>query len=189
MTTMDIANELIDVWRYSYKLYSGSAVNAVAIGINPSAEALIKVTLDSAQTGTLYLNGSTTEILTFTASSLEKSVNLFTTLSGVTPSGLTGNMNIECFDESNDPVRSLIYMNSIYGYVKWSKDEIIPTETGLRTNHFIQLFTSEDVDIQNEDILIRSESKLPISYVANNVMRFSGIGDDGHVEMMLTRKI
>ena len=189
MTVQNICNELIQVWRYSYLLYSGSAVNGVTIGINPGAESIIRVTLGTAQTGTIYLNGSTTETLTFTASKLEKSVNLYTTLAGVSPVGLTGNMDIETFNESNRPVRSLIYNGNIYGYFKMDTNQMLPKQIGMMTKCKAMLFASGDADIQDKDVIVRSESGVSVNYEANDVITLSNGGNIGHKEMVLTKII
>ena len=187
MTVQNICNELIEVWRYSYLLYSGSAVNAVTIGIDPSAESIIRVTLATAQTGTIYLNGSTTETLTFTASKLERSANLYTTLAGVSPVGLTGNMDVETFDERNESVRSLIFNDNIYGYFKMDTNQMLPEQVGMMTKCRAMLFASGDADIQDKDVIIRNEDSVSVRYEANNVITYSSGGNIGHKEMELTK--
>ena len=104
MSLAGIFNDIIEIYRYSSTLYSGE-IAEVEITTDPAEDALIRVTLKTAQTGTIYLNGSMVETLSFNGSEYAESSNLFSVLSGVTPAGLSGHMDIETYDEAGEPVQ------------------------------------------------------------------------------------
>ena len=182
----DVSWERYEIRRYTNVLYNGN-VGTVSIKPNPSAEAIIMVTLDSAQTGSIYLNGNTTETLTFSADDIQKSTSLFTTLNGVTPASLSGNMKIECFDESNIPVRNLEDKFHVYGYFKVKSNEEILKLEGDRIKYIADFHTNSESSIQNSDILVRKENKVPVYYEISNVRNITSTDGNKQQQMLLEK--
>ena len=83
MSPVSIFNNIIDIYRYNSILYQGE-ITEVSVDTTLSDEALIRVSLDAEQSGSIYLNGSTIETLIFDDSRYGESNNLFTMVSGVT---------------------------------------------------------------------------------------------------------
>lgn len=186
MTIQDISNELVEIKRYTNVLYDG-IIDEVSIKPNPAKESLILITLNSAQSGTIYLNGSTVETLTYTSDISKRSTNLFTTLSGVTPASLSGYMKIQTFDEANVDVRNLVTKYTIYGYFRTKTNMEVLKLPGERTNYYADFYSATNVDLKNDDILVKKENKVPKYYVISNIRDITSFDGDTHKEMILTK--
>lgn len=187
MTINDIASELMRVCRYSEVLYEGD-IDEVDIGNNPERESHLRIKLNSAQTGTIYLNGSTVETLTYSSSKAEQSVELFTSLSGVTPASLSGTMTITAWDESGSPVETLSEIETVYGYFRPVSNMMRLKMEGMRADYHAILHVNQDANIENEDIIKRMESNAYVEYVVKDLIKVTGIGCTGRKEMGLVKK-
>jgi hypothetical protein len=183
MSLADIFNDTIEIYRYTSILYSGD-IEDVEIPVNPADDALIRVTLDSAQTGSIYLSGSTTETLSFDNSDHAESRFLFTALSGITPSGLSGGITIEAYNEAGEPVLNLTHIEDAIGHFapKDNSQCLLPAGMGRKFN--AMLFVGEDVNIITGDIVKvdREEGE----FTVNKCVTVHGLGTQSHKEIILT---
>jgi len=179
-------NTDIHVYRLTSTLYKGSIkTTTIQPDIPSGREALIQVTLDAADSGTLYLNGTPTpETLTFSSSKHEVSSLLFTALAGVTSTTISGTMTIKMIDEAGADIQDLVYQRTVRGcYVPYGNKERLRL-AGLASDWRAQLYLSEEIDIRNEDIVkINKEST---QYVVSDCVTMNNWdGNPSHKEMIL----
>lgn len=185
MTVHDLMNELMEIKQYSNVLYNGAVVAVTTI--QPNTECILTITLDSSQTGSVYITGSTTETVAFTSDLSAKSSNLFTSITGVSPIGLSGYMTITANSEDNVPVNNLILKESFYGYFKVKTNKDILMNPGTITKFDAYLYTEGEVNIANNDIIMRKENRVPTYYVVDNLITVSSYDGNSHKEMTLEK--
>jgi len=144
-------NQRFHLNRYTDVIYKG-AVGNISVQVDPFEEARLQVTLDSAQTGSLRLVGSSTETLTYANIEGQISSNYFTTISSVdSVSGLSGNMTIKAMIGQGSPVKNLLFQTSFRGFM-FPIDESYKLENqGYDKSWQAILYCSSDVDIQRMD--------------------------------------
>ena len=182
MTINNTFNNTVDIFRYSSVLYEGE-IDEVDIEQNPYDEALIRVTLGAVNTGTLYLNGSTIETLTFTASKYAESTELFTTLTGVTPTTLAdGTMTIETVNEQGEPVQNLNFVEQVWGSFQMKDNKQYLRASGMQDDFTAQLFVGGDVNIETGDKVSVDDS---VYYSVLSCASIAGLGGISHKEIIL----
>jgi len=182
MSLAGIYNDTIEIYRYSSILYSGD-IEEVEISINPAEKALVRVTLNGPQTGSLYLNGSVTETIKFEDSVFAESISLFTSLSGATPSGLTGEMTIEAYDEVGEPVRNMGLIGEAIAYFAPRDNCQYLQITGMSNQFKAMLFVGVDVDIMTGDVVkVDGEDD---EFTVHECVTVHGLGSESHKEIIL----
>jgi len=182
MSGPGIFNHEVSIHRYSSVLYDGT-VAETTISADPSEEALIRVTLDSPQTGTISLVGSTVETLAFDDSEYAESTALFTSLSGVTPSCLSGEMRIAAFDEAGEPVQNLNYIGKTHGHFAPKDNRQYLQLAGTAKDFAGMLFLPADADIEVGDI-VRLYGK-DEDYIVEGCVDARGLDSATHTEIIL----
>jgi hypothetical protein len=183
---MDIANNVVDIFRYSDIIYQGEVAAGITIQTDPESEAILTIELDSAQTGTVYLRGSTTETVTFTATDQGRSASVYTTLAGVTPASLTGIMTIKAENEAGEPVRNLNFQTQVMGVLRPVKFEQRMRMPGYEDNELYKLYVDRDTDIIEGDILEIDDGEQLEVKEATPIYGIDGI--ETHKQIMLRNK-
>ncbi|MBU1626770.1 hypothetical protein KKB18_05310 [bacterium] len=182
MSINSIFNDAIEVYRHSSTLYSGE-ISEISPEKELADEALIRITLDTLKTGSIYLNGSTTETLTFSNSKFAEGSRLFTTLSGVTPSGLSGEMKVESFNEAGEPVLGLNYITTALGHFAPKDNSQFLQPAGMSKKFNAMLYVGEDMDVQVGDIVVveGEEEK----YTVTKCVTIHSPNSESHKEIIL----
>ncbi len=153
-------NHRIHLNRYTDILYKGEITETIN-QIDPSEAARIEIIFDTPQTGTIFLNGTTSldtglctmgETVTFTAINGVMSTNYFTLLEGLCPSaGMSGIMTLRAKIGDGSPVLKSFFETSFPG-LKIDMSESAKLEIfGYNKDCKAALFCEADVDIKLGD--------------------------------------
>jgi len=152
--------DLLKIYRDSNVLYEGNIMQTLKINNQPARESKIQVKLNSSQSGTIYLRGSTVETLTFSSNQFKRSKSLFTSLAGVTPSGLSGNMTITAWNEQNEPVNNSLFVDTGFGSFESKTGKEVLRNYGMDYEYSGILYCQEGLNIQIDDrVIINDDGK------------------------------
>lgn len=144
-------NQRFHLNRYTDIIYEG-AIGGISVQVDPFESSRLQVTLDSVQTGSLRLVGSSTETLTYSAIAGQMSSNYFTTLASVdTVSGLSGNMTIKAMIGQGSPVKNLMFNRSFRGVILPIDGSYKLENPGYDESWRSVLYCDADLDIQLMD--------------------------------------
>lgn len=185
-----IFNNYVEVRRYSEILYQGEIIEANLhneFGDEFPREGQIHVVLDSKQTGTLYLNGSTTETLSFDNRKHAKSTALFDSLAGVTPSvELDGIMTIKVNDEQGNPVQLLVFEESTMGDFNEITNDARLDNIGIRPDWQGNLQVNSDFDVVlGDELSVETQSGMSRNYEVVDVRTMRNRGQDLYKDVFL----
>jgi hypothetical protein len=182
MSINSIFNDSIEVYRHSSMLYNGE-IGEVHIDKEFATDALVRITINSQQTGSIYLNGSEDETLTFNNSKFAEGKSLITSLSGVTPNGLSGEMKIETFNEAGEPVQNLNYVTTALGHFAPLDNNQYLQDAGMSRKFNAMLYVGENMDVQLGDIImVEGEDE---KYNVTKCVTIRGPNREAHKEIIL----
>ena len=177
-------NQTFHLNRYSDILYKGEVIET-SIQIDPMESARIEIELDTAQTGSIYLVGSTTECLSFADIFGVQSTNYFTALNGLTPSGLTGIMTVKAKTGDGSPVSRLAFETSFFGDMKQVDGTVSLEKEGMVLKDQWFMLCDSDVDITIGDIVYNELDPLQKSYEVTKCVSVQIDGMDDHKKIVL----
>lgn len=179
-------NDSIFVWRYSDILYKGAAQTTANVK-SPDSSAYIQAVLDAADTGTIYLNGSSGETLTFSNISIVESSNMFTSLGGITVTTLSEDITLKTVDKTGNPIKNLIFQGSCKGRFAPTDNRMMYHQQGIRdTNHIRLLCEIGSTPVDYTSLIIKTNDQLKINESAGYYEVIKNVlikGHDGKNEM------
>jgi hypothetical protein len=149
-------NNFAEISRYTKVLYEGEVGDRdlhSQYGDDFTSSAKIRITLDSKQTGSVYLTGSTTETVTFANKLVKESSALFDSLEGLCTSGLTGTMKVELYDEMGSKASKLFYQQVEYCDYEEISNEDRLHNVGILSEWQAKIRLGDRVDVLNKDII------------------------------------
>lgn len=148
-------NNYVEISRYSNLLYDGE-IGDVSISSEFGDEfpraAQIHIKLDSKQTGSMTLTGSTSEEIAFANVKHAKTNELFMSLTSVCISDeLEGTMKIEALDEQGNKVQKLAYKDFCMGFYNPSPSSVVLSLYGIVSEGAGSLLVDKDVEVMPMD--------------------------------------
>lgn len=162
-------NNYVEISRYSNLLYEGEIMDTdiwYEFGDEFPREAMIHVTLDSKQTGTMTLSGSTTEEISFDNRLFAKSDSLYSSLTSICFSDeLEGIVTIKIMDEQGNKVQKLAYQDFAMGFYNPSPAAARLVYYGVTLNGSGSLLLDKDIDVQMMDKISIDDIENPFEII------------------------
>lgn len=185
-----VFNNFAGISRYTKVLYEGE-VGDIDLhsdyGDEFTSPAKIRITLDSKQTGSVYLTGSVNETVTFANKLIKESSALFESLEGICTSGITGSMKVELYDEMGSKASKLYYNQTEYCDYEEISNEDRLRNVGILPDYVLKMRLGSEVDVQNKDV-INLDMDVTKSYEVTQVLPIRHNGVIQHKECYLKEK-
>ena len=178
-------NDEIHVYRKSSNIvYEGELIER-KINVEPESSSLFQVELDSAQTGTLFIYGSSSETLTFSNIKSQESVNSYTLLEGMTPSSLSGEITFKAVNVGGEFISETDRVSSFNGmYAEKTTGQYFKLY-GMDAKFRGIIFAPYDVDVLIGDLIKIDRVDMDGYYEVEEIYEPRLFGRTQHKEIIL----
>jgi len=123
------------------------------IDMEPNQSSYLKLELSEAQTGTLFLYGSSDETISFDGSKYGETDNLYTSVDGMTPTDLSGEITMRAVNKSGEFIKRLTFSHSFNGSYNTSTKSQYFRTIGFDKDFKGRVIADGDADIKLHDLI------------------------------------